>query len=306
MLGSSLFRERAMLRNAQPEPSDALLRVTTPHEWLLVAGLAATLLSAAIWGGLASVEQTVAGGGALVRPGERYAVVSAASGVVTEVTAGVGAQVKAGEAIARLELPELRWQLQVLRARVALLEEWAKEPESPPGSWLAAELAAARAELLELSALDAAGAVIVSPRAGEIVANGLVEGKTVDAGESVAEVRPGERSAVEALLFVAPEQGRRIGAGMEGRVTVTDRSGPRVFAGEVVEVSAWPVDLPPWLLRLGLIPAALADSPGHLVRLTVFEAGDTQAPDGVPCRVEVVIARRSPLGLLMSSVGALR
>lgn len=303
MLGNSLFRERALIRNAQPEPFDALLRITAPHEWLLLACLAATLLGAAIWGGLASVEQTVAGGGALVRPGERYAVVSAASGVVTEVTAGVGAQVEAGGAIARLELPELRWQLRVLRARAALLEEWEKEPEAPSGSWLATELAAVRAELLELSALDAAGAVIVSPRAGEITANSLVEGQTVAAGESVAEVRPGERSAVEALLFVAPEQGRRIGAGMEARVTVTDRSGHRVFASEVVEVSAWPVDLPPWLLQLGIVPAALADSPGHLVRLTMFEAVDTQVPDGVPCRVEVVVARRSPLGLLMSSVG---
>jgi len=155
MLGSPLFRERALIRSAQPEPLDDLLRVTAPHEWLLLACLAAALLAAALWGGLTRVEQTVSGAGALVQPGERYAIVSAASGVVTEVTAELGDRVEAGEAIARLELPELRWRLRISRARVALLDERARSPEAPPGGWLDAELAAARAEVLELAALDA-------------------------------------------------------------------------------------------------------------------------------------------------------
>ena len=202
MLRNTLFRERALIRNAQPEPLDDLLRVTAPHEWLLLACLAAALLAAVAWGGFARVEQTVSGGGALVRPGDRYTVVSAASGVVTEVTAGVGDRVEAGQAVARLELPELRWRLRVSRARVALLEQRARGLEGPAGSWLDAELAAARAEAIELAALDAAGAVIVSPRAGEITAHRLFEGQAVGAGEPVAEVRTGVRRALEAILFV--------------------------------------------------------------------------------------------------------
>lgn len=303
MLGSPLFRERALIRSAQPEPLDDLLRVTAPHEWLLLACLAAALLAAALWGGLTRVEQTVSGAGALVQPGERYAIVSAASGVVTEVTAELGDRVEAGEAIARLELPELRWRLRISRARVALLDERARSPEAPPGGWLDAELAAARAEVLELAALDAAGAVIVSPRAGEIITNGLVAGQAIGVGEPVAEVRTGLRRAPEAVLFVAPEQSRRIDAGMKARVTVADRSGARVFASEVAEVSARPVDLPSWLSRIGLVSSEVPGSPRHLVRLTVRGAGDARMPDGVPCRVEIVVARHSPLGLLVSSAG---
>lgn len=303
MLKSPLFRERALIRSAQPEPLDDLLRVTAPHEWLLLACLAAALFGAALWGGLTRVEQTVSGAGALVQPGDRYAVVSAASGVVTEVTAGVGDRVEAGEAIARIELPELHWRLRISRARVARLEEQARTPEPPPGSWLDAELAGARAEVLELEALEAAGAVIVSPRAGEITANGLVAGQAIGVGEPVAEVRAGLRRAPEAVLFVAPEQSRRIDAGMTARVTVTDRSGARVLAAEVAEVSARPVDVPSWLSRIGLVSSGAPDSPRHLVRLTVPGAGEARMPDGAPCRVEIVVARHSPLGLLVSSAG---
>lgn len=303
MLQNPLFRERALIRNAQPEPLDDLLRVTAPHEWLLLASLAAALLATVLWGGLARVEQTVSGSGALVRPGDRHAVVSSAAGVVTEVMVGVGDRVEAGEVIARIELPELRWRLRVSRARVTLLEERAKGQETPPGSWMDAELAAARAELIELAALDTAGAVIVSPHAGEITANGLVAGQAIGPGEPVAEVRAGLRRAPEAVLLVAPGQARRLDAGMEARIAVTGRSGARVFAGEIAEVSARPVDLPSWLSRTGLVSSDAPDPPFHLVRLTVPGAGDARIPDGVPCRVEIVVSRHSPLGLLVSSAG---
>ena len=89
---------------------------------------------------------------------------------------------------------------------------------------------------------------------------------------------------------------------MEARVAVTDRSGSRVFTGEVAEVAARP-DLPPWLSRIEVVPSAAAGPPGHLVRLTVSGAEDAQIPDGVPCRVEIIVARHSPLGLLVSSAG---
>ena len=300
MLRNSLFRERSLIRNAQPDPPDDLLRVTAPHEWLLLGCFAVALFAAALWGVLGRVEQTVAADGALVQPGVRHAVVSVASGVVTEVAAEVGDRVEAGQVIARLELPELRWRLRVSRARVALLEEWAMDPENRPGSGLVGALTDARVELLGLSALDEAGAVIISPRAGEITANSLVEGKAVDAGETVAEVRSGERRAPEVFLFVAPEWGRRIDGEMRARITVTDRFGPRVLAGEVVEVSARPEGLPSWLARIGLVPSAATD---YLVRVTVFGADDAQIPYDVPCRVEIVLAQHAPFVLLMSSAG---
>ena len=297
-----LFRDRALIRNAQPEPLDGLLRVTAPHEWLLLAALAATVLASVAWSAFASVERTVSGDGALVRPGERHTVVSALAATVKEVTAQVGERVEAGQAIARLELPELGWRLRVARARVALLEERAAEMATRTQTWLDAELAAARREMLELAAVASAGAVIVSPRAGEIAAHSLVAGRTVEAEEPVAEIRAGAGGAPEAVLFVPSVESRDVSVGMEARVAVAGRSGSRVFRAEVAEISPRPADPPSWLSRFGLLPSAAPDAPGHLVRLTVSGAASAQIPDGTPCRIEIILARHSPLGLLVSWV----
>ena len=303
MFRNPLFRERALIRNAQPEPLDGLLRVTAPHEWLLVACLAAIVVGVPVWGAFATVERTVSGDGAVVHPGPRHAIVAAVSGVVAEVTAHVGDRIEAGQTIARLELPELAWRLRIARARVALLEERARTPGAGSQPWLDAELATARAEVLELVALDTAGAVVVSPRTGELTAHGLVEGQTVDAGQSVAEVRTDIRRAPEAILFVTPEQGGRIHAGMKARIVVGDRFGARTFAGEVAEVSPPLPELPFWLSRMEFASPEATDSPGHLVRLAVPGAEGGRIPDGARCRVEIVVARHSPLGLLLATGG---
>ena len=97
MFKNPLFRERAMIRRAQPEPLDDLLRVTAPREWLLLAGIAVALLAALAWSVFAGVERTVTHGGTLVRPGERHTLVAAASGIVTEVAAEVGDRIEAGD-----------------------------------------------------------------------------------------------------------------------------------------------------------------------------------------------------------------
>ena len=303
MFKKSLFRERALMRNAQPEPLDDLLRVTAPHEWMLLAGLACLLLVAVAWGVFGSVERTLSSDGALVRPGERYTLVSVVSGTVSEVTADVGEMVEAGQPIARLKLPELGWRLQVVRARVALLEEQAERPGSASEGWLSAELASARAELIKLASLEAAGEVIASSQAGELTASALVKGQAVTAGAAVAEIRTGDSHQPEAVMFFSPEHGQRIETGMAARIAISNHLGPRIFPAEVTDISPWPADPPPWLSRFGLASTAAAHTAGRLVRLTLAGSEDLQAPDGAPCRIEIILTQHSPLGLLVSAIG---
>ena len=291
------------MRNAQPEPLDDLLRVTAPHEWMLLAGLAFVLLVVVAWSVFGSVERTLSSSGALVRPGERYTLVSVASGTVTEVMADVGEVVEAGQPIARLKLPELDWRLQVARARVALLEEQAERHGSPSEGWLSAELASARAELIKLASLEAAGAFIVSSQTGELTALALAKGQTVTAGAAVAEVRTGTGRSLEAVMFFSPEHGQRIKAGMAARIAVSNHLGARISPAEVTDISPWPTDPPPWLSRFGLASTGAAHAAGRLVRLTVAEGEDLQAPDGAPCRIDIILTQHSPLGLLVSAIG---
>ena len=305
MFRNPLFRERALLRNAQPEPLDDLLRVTAPREWLLLAGLAASLLVAVLWGAFASVERTLWSDGVFVRPGDRHAVASAVTGVVTEVMAQAGDRVEAGQVIASLKLTDLDWRHRVARARVALLEDQAQRRGNRDEGWVDAALAAARAEMIELAAIEAEGGAIMSPHAGEVAASSLAAGQTVGAGELVAEVRAGAAGrAPEAFMLVTPEQGRHIEVGMKARVALPDQSGSRILPAMVVALSPRPTEPPAWLSRLGLAAGEGSNAAGRIVRLALDEGEDFQAPDGTSCRVEIILARTTPLGLLIPRIGA--
>ena len=268
MFKNPLFRERALIRRAQPEPLDDLLRVTAPREWLLLVGIAVALVAAVVWGAFAGVERTMSHGGTLVRPGERHTLVAAAPGIVSEVVAEVGERIEAGQAIARLRLPELDWRQRLAEARVAALEEGAggRAPTAAEETWREVALAEARAEQIELAALRAAGAEVVSPHGGEVSASSLVTGRAVSAGEAVAEVRAGARRAPEAIVYVPPGEGR-IEVGMAARVAVSTRTGSRVYPAAVVAISAHAEPNPAAAGTEGAPSGAAASRIGRVVRL---------------------------------------
>ena len=68
-LRASQFRERAIIRNAEPEPLDDRADVAAPREWVVLAGLGLALAVLAAWGVFGSVERTVRSDGVLVLSG---------------------------------------------------------------------------------------------------------------------------------------------------------------------------------------------------------------------------------------------
>ena len=203
MLRSTLFRDKALVRSAEPEPVDGLLRVTAPHEWMLVVALAVALLAAVLWSTFGTLERTVSRQGILVHPGDRHSVTAVFSGIVTEALAVPGERVEAGQTLGRLKASELDGRLRIARARVALLKDRARRAGNSAGPGLDAELAAARSESIELAALIAAGEAILSPQAGVVSASALSPGRKVTAGESLAEVRVASGASPEAIVLGA-------------------------------------------------------------------------------------------------------
>ena len=296
MFGKSVYREEALIRKAEPELRDHLLRVTAPRERLLLIALAATMLAAVAWCALANVERTLSGEGAFLRPGDRHAVVPAVSGVVAEVAARPGDPVEAGQTITRLRLPDLDWRLRLARARIDLLEELAGS-DGPDGISTGTALASAQAEMIELAAMAAAGVVIVSPHTGEIAASRLAVGQAVNAGEAVAEIRVGAGNPPEAVMLVTREQGEQIAVGMTARVAPSGGSAADILPAEVVAVSPTAAPRPAWLSRFGLASGDQAGTTGRIVRLAID--ADADFPDGTACRVEIILSRSSPLGLIL-------
>ena len=293
MFVNRLYREEAVVHRWKAESLDDLLRVTAPHEWAIVAALAAVLLGVVAWGLLGSVERTLSADCVLARPGERRATVAGVSGTVVDVLVRARDTVEPGQAIARVRLPEVDRQARIARARVDVLE--AQLAGAPgPGS----RLRAARAELRELNAAAEAGGLIVSPHAGEVTALDIVPGQAVAAGTQVAEVRTGGDHRLQAVALVDPASARRLDAGMAARVLVpadVGRGETRVWDAGVGEVSSRPVAATGWLARLGLPLHAR----GHLIRLDFEPPPALGTMEGQPCRLQVVMQRHPPVSLLL-------
>ena len=83
---------------------------------------------------------------------------------------------------------------------------------------------------------------------------------------------------------------------MAARVAVPSRTGAQVvYPAAVIAVAAGgPV------AYVGS-PRRRAPGPGECVRLALEGGEDLQAPDGAPCRIEIILGRTTPLGLLVAA-----
>lgn len=251
-MNSRLFREEALARRGRPEPLDGLLRVTAPHMWVALAGLAILLIAAVIWAFLGRVDETIDADCAVVLPGDRYAVLSEATGTIEEALVDVGDVVRAGQPLARIRTPSLGRELDN----------------------------------------TAAGQVMSSWIAGEIAAHRLIPGRAVEIGSQIALVRAGGATPMEAVAFVPQEAARRIRAGQLAtvmRVATSDQALSAVvsdISSRPAAADGWLADLgfspPPrsQLVRLSLVdqPAVRpADGEGCRLRIVVR----THAPIGL-------------------------
>lgn len=282
----SLFREKAVLSRGQTERLDVLPQVTAPHEWVVLAGLAAVLLAGGAWSVFSSIERRVTTACLLVQPGDRRAVLAELSGTVADVLVDTGDPVRSGQAVARVRRPELRRSVRLARARIAALEA------RPAGE----RLRAARAELADLELVAAVGDVIVSPYAGAVAALALTPGQPVAAGAEVARIRTGTAAGMEAVAFMTPAQAAQVAAGQAARVLVptADGRGVSELEADVREVSARATSAPGWLAAFGFS----APDRGHLVRLSLRSGPDRTTDDGAPCRLDIVTRHQAPIRFL--------
>lgn len=287
----SLFRERAFARRGQTEPLDGLLRVTAPHEWAILIGLALALLGVVAWGLFGRIERSLETACVLARPGERSAVISESAGEVVDVLVHTGDRIEAGQPIARIRVPELRRDVALARARVTALEETAAAAGP--------ELALARAELRELEELEAASEFIAGTRAGVVASQALAPGQAVLAGSEVARIVDLAPGGLEAVALVPPERAQRLEAGMGAYVlpSAPGLSGSPALEAVVHHVSPRPVTPPGWLLAFGLpVPPS-----SHMVRLSLSEPPAETLADGDLCNLRVVLGEGPPARLVLPS-----
>ena len=284
-MNRQLFREEALARRGRAEPLDGLLRVTAPHMWVVLAGLAVMLAVALAWALFGSVDDTVDADCALILPGERYAVLSETAGTVEETLVNVGDTVRAGQPLARMRTPSLDLELRIARSVLDALET---EVEASNGL-----AAAARADVQRLTAASAAGQVVSSSVTGEIAALGLVPGQAIEVGSQIALVRFGDGSRPEAVAFVQQKAAQLIQAGQRATVVRMGANGDALGA-VVASIADQPAMADAWLTDVGL-----ASPPrSHFIRLSLTDLPTVKPADGEQCRIRIVVGSHAPIGFL--------
>lgn len=287
-----LFREEAFARRGKSESFNGLLRVTAPHEWVLLACLGLGVLGFVGWVLFGSVEESISAQCVLALPGDRYAVVAESSGTVVDLLVDVGDSVAAGQPLARLRSPELSREIAIARSRVQILEG--------KDSTTSNALEVARSELTDLEAREAFGEFLTTPYSGIVTVSELSVGQAVTIGTTVASVRVASKNELEAVAVLLPEHALRLAAGMEARVLAMGRDGrgEEALKAEVSQIATHAARPPHWLTAFGFPD----HSRGYVVSLALHEDQAAAFQDGDPCRVRIIVRRASPARMVLASV----
>jgi HlyD family secretion protein len=117
-----IFRKVALDRLSSPDQLDLLTQVVGMKGWLVLATLAFAVLVATAWGVFGEIPSKVSGQAVLTRAGGVFDVPATAQGRVAELAVDVGDVVKANQVVARIEQPELEYQIESLKSRLAELK----------------------------------------------------------------------------------------------------------------------------------------------------------------------------------------
>ena len=291
MFFNKIFREEALVRRQRQEPLDDLLKITAPHEWLLVVGLGMMLAALLVYGVIGSVDLSLSYDAVLVHPGERHAVFAPVSGTVVEVLAKSGDTVEPGQAIARVQTTAD----QQMESASLRLNELLRGDDQPANNASTALLRL----LLSVTNAGSGGGVggeVVSLIGGEVIRLDAMLGQPVTAGSPVALVRTPASGPLEALAFASPHDAAHLAVGMEAQVRIAAANPDEgVFPARVAAISERPVTPPEWLTALGLRPPQGT----HLLRVLLSDDGpDPAVADGSPASLRVVWGRSSIVGLL--------
>ena len=287
-MSDRLFRREAVARKGRREPIDGLLSVTAPHEWLVLVGLVASMLALLVWGFFGTSERGMSTECLMVFAGDRYAIRASIPGNVAEVFMNVGDDVVAGQSLGKLTDNQLDREILLARAKLALLEENGDNSD-------AEQIALASQDLIELTALQSVGALVVSHVSGEVMRNDLVVGQSVHADEIVAVIRGEADDEMIAVAFVSSDLARILKTGMRARINAPFATDDSTLNAEVAAVSDTPIISPSWLSDLGLTN----ENRGHLIRLALLDQPVSNFTDGTACNARIVYERGSPFSLII-------
>ena len=254
------FREQAIAANENRQQLDRLLRVTAPHERIVLAATGLMLTILGVWAVFGGIDREITLEGVLLAPGQRYEVVAMEPGYLVEYLVEPGDRVEPGTPIARQRIP------------VAAVDAGESVSGTEPRD---SELGA-----------------ITTQMGGEVVVLRTTTGEYLSAGVAVAQLREPVDRPVQAAVRASPRVAQRLRAGMSAAIEVQLPGGDTRRLDGVVSAVAEPS--PVWLSNW---PAADAENAPR-IDIDLEPVPGLALRDGTPCRVRINLGRYSLASLL--------
>lgn len=234
-MNNDLFRNISLKKLSSPEQLDELIKVTSPRAWLVLIAITGILISTLVWGFLGSIPTKIEGQGILLNNGGVFSIEHHTSGRVIDVRFKVGDRVKAGDVVARIELPELVDRINSLLDDLKNKED-NKQTGLPEYKTIERQVIRLREELDYKSK-------IVSQVDGRILEINISKGSNIENGQSLITLeQSGGTVKMEAVVFVLAGQGEEILPGMEAQIspTTVNKEEFGYMLGRVTSVSKYP------------------------------------------------------------------
>ncbi|MCY3923786.1 MAG: HlyD family efflux transporter periplasmic adaptor subunit [Chloroflexi bacterium] len=254
------FREQAIAASENRQQLDRLLRVTAPHERIVLATTGLLLAGLGIWILFGSIDREITLQCVLVEPGQRYEIVATESGYLVEYLVEPGERVEAGAAIARQSVPASAGEAGVAPAGAE---------QRPPDS-----------------------ETIASQMGGEVMVLRAAMGDYLSAGTAVAQLREPVDRPLQAAVRASPQVAQRLRPGMRALVEVQLPDGDTHRLDGTVSAATGPS--PVWLSNW---PVADAESAPR-IDIDLEAVPGMALRDGTPCRVRISLGRYSLAALL--------
>jgi len=214
-----------------------MLSVISWRSWIALAGVVVLLGAIVVWGFAGSLSVNVYGQGLLISSGGIQTIVATEDGQISDIRVGTGDYIEKGEVVARLQQPEILNEIQFLEAQLRSLLAAGAEEGQPLVRELKEKLDALRDQL-------SLATRIVSPYSGKVVEVKVKRGEYIPRGTQVITVeQAGEQlNTLEAVLYVSPDDGKRIHPGMEVKLEAASISKETYgyLLGRVTRVNEFP------------------------------------------------------------------
>jgi multidrug efflux pump subunit AcrA (membrane-fusion protein) len=311
----TVYRQAALDKLRSPERLDALFPLVPSWAWVALTALGFGLATALLWGIFGVVIRTASGEGILLRNSEVGIVeVSVeAAGRLSDIQVRSGDVVHAGEAVAKVELPEMEGQITSIKTVLdSLYKQEAKTPE------VQQHIFDQQVRLRELQALYDRESVVRAPTDGKVTEVSAGEGNFVSPGKTILRLES-LQGDYEAMVYVPAAEGKKIKPGMSVRLALSTVNPEEfgVLLARVKFVSGYPVTRDYLLNELGgderlvdkllerrsmiEMVAVLEETPSTPsgFRWTSPKGPDVSIESGTLCSATVVLNRARPITLLI-------